>query len=74
MRMTVDLPDDLLNRAKQYAALAGVSLTELFIEAIEQRLATRNQKTRRPPPAIGNPQERRIRVFTPEQIDEAMFG
>ena len=70
----MELPDDLLSRAKSHAALAGVSLKELFIDAIEQRLAPRNQKTRRPPPAIGNSKNRRIRVLSPEQIDRAMFG
>lgn len=74
MRTTVELPDELLNRAKSHAALSGVSLKEFFIEAIEQRLAPRNPKTRRPPPVIGNPKGRRIRVLTPEQIDQAMFG
>jgi hypothetical protein len=74
MRTTVELPDELLNRAKSRAALAGVSLKEFFIEAIEQRLVPRSQKTRRPPPAIGNAKARRIPVLTPEQIDKAMFG
>jgi hypothetical protein len=73
MRTTVELPDDLLNRAKSRAALSGVSLKEFFIKAIEQRLAPRNPKTRRSPPAVGNPKGRRIRVLTPEQIDQAMF-
>jgi hypothetical protein len=74
MRTTVELPDELLNRAKSHAALSGVSLKEFFIEAIEHRLAPRSQKTRRPPPAIGNPKARRIQVLTPEQIDKTMFG
>ena len=74
MRTTVELPDELLNRAKSQAARSGVSLKEFFIEAIEQRLAPRSQKARRPPPAIGNPKGRRIRILTPEQIDQAMFG
>jgi hypothetical protein len=74
MRTTVELPDQLLKRAKSRAALSGVSLKEFFIEAIEQRLAPPSQKTRRPPPAVGSPKGHRIRVLTPEQIDEAMFG
>ena len=74
MRTTIELPDDLLSRAKSRAALSGVSLKEFFIEAIEQRLAPPSQKTRRPPPAIGNAKGRRIRVLTAEQIDQAMFG
>jgi hypothetical protein len=74
MRTTVELPDELLNRAKIRAAASGVSLKEFFIEAIEQSLAPRGQKTRRPPPEIGNPKARRIRVLTAHQIDKAMFG
>ena len=74
MRTTVELPDELLNRAKSRAALSGVSLKEFFIDAIEQRLVPRSPKARRPPPAIGNSKARRIRVLTPKQIDKAMFG
>jgi hypothetical protein len=74
MRTTVELPDELLARAKSHAALRGLSLKELFIEAIEQRLAPQTKKVRQSPPAIGNARAPRIRVLTPEQIDEAMFG
>jgi hypothetical protein len=74
MRTTIELPDELLRRAKSRAALAGVSLKEFFIEAVEQKLGAQAAKTRRPPPVIGSAKARRIRVLTPEQIDEAMFG
>ena len=74
MRTTIELPDQLLARAKSRAASAGVSLKQFFVEAIEQKLAPENRKTRRPPPAIGSPKRRRIGLLTPEQIDEAMFG
>ena len=74
MRTTIELPDELLSSAKSRAALSGVSLKDFFIEAIEQKLELRREKTRRPPPAIGNPKARRIRVLTPKQIDKAMFG
>jgi hypothetical protein len=72
MRTTIELPDELLARAKSNAALSGVSLKEFFIDAIEQRLAPRQAKTRRPP-AIGSAKARRIGVLKPEQIDEAFF-
>jgi len=72
MRTTIELPDELLARAKSQAALQGLSLKELFIEAIEQRL-TRPKKVRRPPPTVGSARGPKIRV-TREQIDEAMFG
>jgi len=74
MRTTLELPDELLAQAKSRAALAGLSLKQFFIEAIEQRLAPPIPKTRRPPPVIGSAAARRIRILRPEQIDEAMFG
>jgi hypothetical protein len=73
MRTTIELPDELLRRAKSRAAAGGISLREFFIEAIERSL-TPPKKTRRPPPAIGAATAPRIGVLTPEQIDEAMFG
>jgi len=74
MRTTIELPDQLLARAKSQAALSGLSLKEFFIEALERRLAPDNRKKRRPPPAIGHARARRIGLLTPEQIDDAMFG
>ncbi|HEV2201693.1 MAG TPA: hypothetical protein VGR73_17880 [Bryobacteraceae bacterium] len=74
MRTTIELPDDLLARARNNAALSGVSLKEFFIEAVEQKLAPQHAKTRRPPPAIGSVKASRIGVLKPEQIDEAFFG
>jgi len=74
MRTTIELPDELLTRAKSRAALDGVSLKELFIQAIEHKLTPVKRKTRRPPPAIGSPDAPRIGVLTSEQMDEAMFG
>lgn len=74
LRLTIELPDDLLARAKSDAALSGVSLKEFFIEAVERRLAPQQAKTRRPPPAIGGLKARRIGGLTPEQIDAAFFG
>jgi hypothetical protein len=38
MRTTVDLPDQLLRRAKAAAALEGRSLKDLLVEALEARL------------------------------------
>jgi hypothetical protein len=74
MRTTIELPDDLLAKARSRAALSGVSLKQFFIKAIELKLAPESTKVRRAPPAIGSAGGRRIRVLTPEQIDEAMFG
>jgi hypothetical protein len=74
MRTTIELPDELLAKAKIGAASRGVSLKQFFIQAIEQTLAPQRAKVRRPPPVIGNPRSRRIGILTPEQIDESMFG
>ena len=74
MRTTIQLPDELLARARSKAALSGVSLKEFFIDAIKQKLGARQAKTRKPPPAIGSARARRIGVLKPEQIDEAFFG
>jgi len=74
MRTTIELPDELLTRAKSRAALNGISLKEFFIQAIKHKLLPEKRKARRPPPAIGSPDAPRIGVLTPEQMDEAMFG
>ena len=74
MRTTVELPDELLGRAKSCAAIAGVSLKLFFIEAVEMRLSGEARKTRREPPSIGTEDGPKIGVLTAEEIDEAMFG
>ena len=75
MRTTVELPDDLLRQAKAQAALAGLSLREFFVQAIEQRLLAKPAKVRRPPPAIGDEVNGpKLGILTAEQIDDAMFG
>ena len=38
VKTTVELPDDLFRRAKATAASCGMSLKELFTEAVEERL------------------------------------
>jgi hypothetical protein len=74
MRTTVELPDELLTRAKVRALASGVSLKQFFIDAIERSLQPANKKVRRTPPAIGSRNARAIGVLTAKQIDEAMFG
>ena len=71
MRTTIELPDELLRQAKARAAIAGISLREFFIAAVEQRLSAAQGKVRRPPPTIDGPQ---LDVLSPDQMDEAMFG
>jgi hypothetical protein len=74
MRTTIELPDELLRRAKSHAAVKGLSLRDFFIEAVEQKLASpAAKKVRRPPPLIetGGPP---IPDLTPEQLEDAFFG
>ena len=74
MRTTIELPDQLLAQAKSQAALRGVPLKTFFIEAIEGKLAAAPQRVRRPPPVVGGFDGPPIRMATPEEVDEAMFG
>lgn len=74
MRTTIELPDEILRLAKSRAALSGVSLRQFFIEAVQQKLAPPQRKTRRDPPVVGSAKGRRIPDLTAEQIDEAIFG
>jgi hypothetical protein len=74
MRTTVELPDELLIKAKSDAAQHGISLRQFFIEAVQEKLAPRKAKVRREPPCIGDVNAPRMKALTREQIDEAMFG
>jgi hypothetical protein len=73
MRTTIELPDELMLRAKQRAAETGQTLKEFFILAVEEKLAGR-RKVRRDPPTVGGTEGPPIGVLTAEQIDEALFG
>jgi hypothetical protein len=42
MKTTVELPDDLARRAKIEAATRGVTLKQILIEALEERLRRGN--------------------------------
>jgi hypothetical protein len=74
MRTTIELPDDLLKQAKSSAALAGVSLRQFFIEAVEQKLEPQKTKVRRDPPSIGPARGLRLPTVTRRMIDEALFS
>ena len=74
MRKKIELPDDLLKRAKEGAALDRVSRQQYIVEAGEARLRPRPERVRRRPPVFGSARARPVGVLTPEQIDEAMFG
>ena len=71
MRTTIELPDELLEKARQQAAESGITLKELFISALERRLTT-TPKVRRPPPTVDGPVG--MSLLRSEEIDEAMFG
>lgn len=74
MRTTIELPDELLSKAKAAAEASDVTLKQYFISALELKLQPSERKTRRPPPVIGSLDGPRIGVLTAEQIDEALFG
>jgi hypothetical protein len=74
MLITIELPDELMARAKCQAAATGISLQEFFLHAITERLVAEATKVVRIPPAIGRSDAGTIGILTPEQIDEAMFG
>jgi len=73
MRTTIELPDELLARAKSRAALERKSLKEFFIAAVEDKLSPPVKKVRRDPPVIstgGHP----VPDLTSAQIEEILFG
>jgi len=73
MRTTIELPDELLTRAKTSAVQRGISLKQFFVEAVEQKLAE-PKKVRREPPIVGDGTGPRIGILTPEQVADAAFG
>jgi hypothetical protein len=74
MRTTIELPDELMKQARSHAALAGMSLRQFFIQAVEQKLAPQPRKVRRDPPVVESSRKRPIGPITRKQIDEALFG
>jgi hypothetical protein len=70
MRATIELPDELMTRAKVRAAQEGVTLKQLFVSAVEQSLSSPKKKGRLPLPVLitGGP----VRDATPEELAEAM--
>ena len=73
MKITIELPDELLMAAKATASRDGICLQQFLIEAIQHRLAPEKRKARRDPPVIGEAGAQRMAGLTREQIDEAMF-
>jgi len=55
MRTTIDLPDELLRRARQRAAEEGSTLTSLLADGLRLRLD---------PPVTGSQRRRRLPVST----------
>ena len=73
-RTTIEVPDELLARAKVHVAVEGITLRQFFIEAVRHGLDSEPKKVRREPPSVGNAQGTPIHALSREQIDEAMFG
>jgi len=72
--LRIELPGELLERARARAKAEGTSLNQLFILALEENLSSSKPSVRRAPPAFDSPDAQPIKVLTPEQMDEAMFG
>ncbi len=70
MRTTIELPDELMTRAKVRAAEEGITLKDLFVSAVEKSLSSPKKKARLPLPILitGGP----VRNATREEIAEAM--
>lgn len=48
MKTTIELPDNLLNQAKQYAASRGKTFRQVLIEALSGLVVDENQRARKP--------------------------
>lgn len=72
MRTTIELPDELLTRAKIKAAQQGITLKQLFVLALEAQTAA-PRKVQGPLPTVPIMEFRPVEL-TPEEIDEAAFG
>ncbi len=46
MKTTIELPDTMIRRAKAHATARGVSLKQVFIEALEKQLLHSTAETR----------------------------
>jgi len=78
MRTTIDLPDDLLRRAKAVAALRGLKLKDLIASFIERGLELSAPLAempghRRPLPAFIQPTGRPIPSLSSAQIEEILL-
>ena len=75
MRTTVELPPDLMKRAKAKAAASGESLKSLFTRAIATEIGSRSRHPatagRVKVPLFGNPKARRVRI-TNADIEQAL--
>jgi hypothetical protein len=74
MRITIELPNELVAQAKTSAALSGISFRQFLIEAITRTLAPEKRRLRKTSPAVGHPDAPLIKAPTRQQIDEALFG
>ena len=74
MRITIELPDELLTQAESRAALRGIAVRRFLVDAIRQRLELETRTLRKAPPMIGDSHTAPVAAVSREQIDEAMFG
>ncbi len=75
MRTTIDIPDDLLRRAKATAALRGIKLKDLITSLLEQGLKPRAKESEshgqnRPIPVTIRADGPAIKPLTNAEIEE----
>ncbi|MBL8228171.1 MAG: hypothetical protein JNL98_06825 [Bryobacterales bacterium] len=69
MRTTIELPDEVMARAKTEAAGSGITLKEFFLQAIVLKLTP--PRVRRDPPTVDGP---RLGLLRPEEIENVLAG
>lgn len=70
MRTTLDLPDEILRRAKITAVERGSSLRQLVIDALKHELeqASRSSRRRLTSPPVKLAADSPLRTLTPDEI------
>lgn len=79
MKMTFELPPDLVTRLKMKAAQDGTKLKDLIAEACRRLLAEEERPRKRNPPASPFPvikggKAKGAEAISPDRVDELLWG
>ena len=79
MKMTFELPPDLVTRLKMKAAQDGAKLKDLIAEACRRLLAEEERPRKRKPPGSPFPvikggKSKNAEDFSPDRVDELLWG